>query len=43
MTPHPEEKSYTYGNHRCGAQYEDDKQNLDHHRDSGYQIEEPRL
>jgi hypothetical protein len=43
MTPHPEVNGDAYGKNCCGAHYQNDKQNLDHHRDSGYQIEEPRL
>ena len=31
------------GHHRCGAQNPYDKQNLDHHRYSEYQIEVHRL
>jgi len=43
MASNAEKEGYAYGDHCCGAQYENDKQNLDHHRDSGYQIEERRL
>jgi len=43
VTPDSEINGYTYGDHCCGAQYQNDEQNLDHHRHSGYQIEVHRL
>ena len=39
MTPDAEVYGKADGYDCCGAQYQDDKQDLDHHRHSGYQIE----
>ncbi len=39
MTLYTEVNGEPYGYDCCGAHYQDDKQNLDHHRHSGYQIE----
>jgi len=43
MTPYAEVDGYAHGHHCCGAQYQDNEQNLDHHRYSGYQIDLGRL
>ncbi len=42
MTPHAKIDRNAHGHQRCGAQYQDDKQDLDHHRESAYQMKQAR-
>jgi hypothetical protein len=39
MASHPQQDTDSHRNERCSAQDQEHKQNLDHHRLSGYQME----